>query len=533
MPQRVLSEPEFNAIRDRLLSEAPAGMDEASFHRWIGPRMAAAIGEAENTPAAPEGSALARFASNAGEMLNPVAAVKGIAQAVAHPIDTAKAVYGASADQASKAATAAREGRYFEALGHAGATIPVVGPAAAEAGEQIARGDIAGGLGKAAGLLIPAAAPAVARGAARVATTVAPEGLRATVAEALTSKAARSVADVMTPKVGANKTRFAGMAERVAPEVAADNDLTAWSREGLHSKVAERLDAATSALDAAADARLSARTFNTKPLIEALKEKRRALTAETVDASKPAQSTSTRASAILDAQGKPIEVTAKRAESMGNDVVPAPNAARVAEIDRAIDELQQLGPAARYESIRRIRQAYDGPAKAVYNPSLTQDFMKAQGGKLGAADVTGVLREALAKWDPETAKANAQYSLYKSANDTLNAVAEVEKTRPKVGRRIAARVLTTILGEHAAGVPGAVGGYLLSPAVDAATGAGFTTRLQTANLMTRLATAIRAGDEARVVSLTYDLRRLSAQAATITGRLTSPSGSQTAPAGAR
>jgi hypothetical protein len=207
---------------------------------------------------------------------------------------------------------------------------------------------------------------------------------------------------------------------------------------------------------------------------------------------------------------------------LGKDVVPAPNAVRVAQIDQAIGELRQLGPHARYEPLRVMRQAYDGPAKAIYSPSMTADFMKAQGGKMGAADVTGVLREHLATMDPVTHAANADYALAKSANDVLNATAEVERVRPKVGRRIAGRVLGTILGEHAAGIPGAIGGYLLSPAVDAATGIGITTRLKTAQLMAKLAKTIRAGDEGAVASTSFALKqlakKLAAQGATITGQ---------------
>ena len=99
-------------------------------------------------------SALSRFGSNMGEMLNPATAVKGIAQAVANPIETGKAIYGMQAEQFGKARDAFTEGRYSEMLGHgvAGA-VPLIGPAAATAGEQIGSGDIAGGLGKGAGLV--------------------------------------------------------------------------------------------------------------------------------------------------------------------------------------------------------------------------------------------------------------------------------------------------------------------------------------------------------------------------------------------
>lgn len=112
---------------------------------------------APSAPPAEAPSALSRFASNFGEMLNPVSAVKGIAQAVAHPLATGEAILQASGEQLGKAKEAFGQGEYAEAAGRTVAAIPLIGPAAAEAGEQIAAGDVAGGLGKGAGLLTGAA----------------------------------------------------------------------------------------------------------------------------------------------------------------------------------------------------------------------------------------------------------------------------------------------------------------------------------------------------------------------------------------
>ena len=110
-----------------------------------------------------QASGLSRFASNAGEAFNPVTMVKGMASAVAHPIQTAQGIYAAGAAEAGKAADAYKEGRYSEAFGHgAAAALPVVGPAAAAAGEQIASGDVWGGLGAGTGLVGSMLAPAAA-----------------------------------------------------------------------------------------------------------------------------------------------------------------------------------------------------------------------------------------------------------------------------------------------------------------------------------------------------------------------------------
>src|SRR3990167_6319492 len=153
MPQRVLSEEEYGQIKHGLLRAAPDGLDEAGFQRWFQPRFDGAIAEAEHSPAPATGRGVSRFLRNAGAVLNPVAAVQGIASAVAHPAQTYDALVDTSAGQFTKAGQAFDEGRYWEVGGHglAGA-IPFIGPAAASAGEQIAAGDVAGGLRTGAGV---------------------------------------------------------------------------------------------------------------------------------------------------------------------------------------------------------------------------------------------------------------------------------------------------------------------------------------------------------------------------------------------
>ena len=117
----------------------------------------------QSEPAGPEGSAVGRFASNLGAALNPVTAVKGLAEAARHPVNTYNALVDASAQQFGQARDAYAQGRYSEAVGHGAAGfLPAIGPAAANAGEQIGRGDVAGGLRSTAGLLAPfGAGPAV------------------------------------------------------------------------------------------------------------------------------------------------------------------------------------------------------------------------------------------------------------------------------------------------------------------------------------------------------------------------------------
>jgi hypothetical protein len=102
-----------------------------------------------------------------GQMVNvtdPVGQIKAYGR-------MGKGLWDAQMNQANEAKSSFREGNYLEAAGHmAGAYLPVIGPAAAEAGEDIKGGDIGYGLGKAVGLVGTALTPGgvKARNAAKV-----------------------------------------------------------------------------------------------------------------------------------------------------------------------------------------------------------------------------------------------------------------------------------------------------------------------------------------------------------------------------
>ena len=120
----------------------------------------AKLTSADQESTAPSSGAVSRFVLNAADVLNPVAMVTGGYQILRHPAKTYEALVDASAGQFTKAGQAFKQGRYSEALGHGAAgLLPGIGPAAAEAGEQIGAGDVAGGLGRGTALV---AAPQVA-----------------------------------------------------------------------------------------------------------------------------------------------------------------------------------------------------------------------------------------------------------------------------------------------------------------------------------------------------------------------------------
>lgn len=248
MPQRTLSEEEFTTIKQSLLRAAPDGLDEANFQRWFQPRFDGAIAEAEHSPAPVTGRTAGRFLRNAGAMLNPITAVRGLAQAAAHPLETYDALVDASADQFTKAGQAWDEGRYSELIGHGAAgALPILGPAAAAAGEQLAEGDVAGGLGTAAGLGIgTVAAGPLARGVGRA---VRPVTSRA--GEYLYQSALKPTKAVLK---GVRTAADAG------PDAARQTLVRTGLREGIpvSGRGAKKAETLVDSLNAEVDARLAA-----------------------------------------------------------------------------------------------------------------------------------------------------------------------------------------------------------------------------------------------------------------------------------
>jgi hypothetical protein len=500
----------------------------------------------------PHASAVGRALSGFWEQVNPVTLIKGTLAAAAHPIDTAESALQQQGALYYKAKDAFKQGEYAEGARHAiDYLLPLIGPALDAQGDKAQAGDVAGAVGGTVGLATALAAPDAASGAVAALKNTA---VGREVADAAEAGANRRMVETIAPKVGQNKARFGKMASDVAPTLAADADLGAVSRSALAAKVGDKLAAAEAALDAAHDAQNPGRAIPTKPILDALKAKRAELAAQPVEGSRvtpqlvgiggapvthvtmddaaelpvthvyrnndltqpiPADQ------AVRDASGK-IRVLDKQGRPIGQEVVPGPNRARVAQIDQAISEIQRLGPVARYEALRRIRQAYDGPAKAVYAPSVTADFLAKQGEKLGAADVTGTLRDALATAEPGTAAANANYSLWRKANDVLQATEEVERTRPRVGRKIALSMAGSMWGEAIGGLKGAALGAVLGPIVDGAMASGVTTKIATARALTQLSKAIRAGDAAGIKAALTRVRVYGTLMQRVSGAQSSP-----------
>lgn len=131
------------------------------------------------TPGTPNSDATDRFVSGFANAVNPfpgIAAIAGDPEGIRHGIE--QNVFEPQRQQFVKAGEAVQGRGQFSkmnplqrassAFGHglAGA-LPLIGPSAANAGDQIGEGDVAGGLGSAAGLMSTAAIPPLMRGAGR------------------------------------------------------------------------------------------------------------------------------------------------------------------------------------------------------------------------------------------------------------------------------------------------------------------------------------------------------------------------------
>jgi hypothetical protein len=399
-----------------------------------------------------------------------------------HLVDAAKA-------RLTQAKAAYAAGDPAQAALHVLGALPIVGPAIDKIGSGIKNQDsnqLAEGLGDAAAL---GAGAMFDPGAAMAKVGDVVSGVADTASDAAMTRA-------IAPTSGAQKSRFGAMAADVAPRLASEPGLGSLSTTGLATKIGSKLEDAEGALDAATDARLKGRPIDTTPIQQAIQSRIDALTAQPMPGSLPQQALSQRTSPIVGPTGQPITVDVSTPQPIGQPVVPDPNAARVATLQKALGEVQALGPIADYDALKVIRQAYDGPAKKVYSPASGDDFNEFMGTKYASADIAGAVRDQLGQADPATAAANGEYSFWRKADDVLQAQQEAARVAPN---RLKTAVLSGVgstLGYHMEGGMGALTGAFLGPALDAANAMGYTTKIAVSRQLARLSDALSAGDGA-------------------------------------
>lgn len=406
MPQRILSESEFTAIRDSVLKALPAGLKEDEFNRLAPSMLAQAIGEAESSPEPVTGSAVGRFVSNAAEMLNPITMATGAYQAVRHPLETVANVAGQMGQQWQQAGTAAREGRPTEAVARAVAgSVPLVGPMVAQIGEQAGEGDIAGAAGKLTGLAVPFAAERAlsARAASRAASK----------APILEQQAIDQVAQkVLAPGAPA----WRGRAQAIAPEILKRG--YKGGRDELRQIAEEVMDDAANRIDA----RIQATGGVTAQVPIAEYE----------------SGINARITGLKDSAGHPLSDQAAK---------------RIQALEKRKYQIRALGGkrgTVQFEDFRKLRdedyrianeaRAYERAG----NPALADEGWAAR-------ENGGIIRELFARRDPETAAANADYTFGKTLHDILDpAIGRPKSMKPTEGVTGGARTTGAVVG-HLAG----------------------------------------------------------------------------------
>lgn len=327
----------------------------------------------------PEGSAIGRFTSGVASQLNPLTLAEGLYNTVRHPVTTAQNILGASVEQGRQALEHATQPGLLnkvEAVGHAAAVLPLIGPQAAQAGEQIASGDVAGGLGKGAGMLAPfAAQKAIELRTAAKASKAAP---------ILTRQASEQVSQrVLAP----GNPAYKGKAAAIAPQVL-ERGLRG-SRDELRQIAVEGMSDAGAKLDDAIQAAGGAQApVHIGEVVKILKDK---------------------INDLRDSTGQPLSSDA---------------AIKIKALDDKILQLQATGGkqgVATFQDMRKIRDENYGLAEQARAYQRLGNPVKDIEGWAGR-ETGSAIREVFAKRSPESAAANADYTFFKTLNDVLDPV---------------------------------------------------------------------------------------------------------------
>jgi hypothetical protein len=422
---------------------------------------------------------------------NPITTgVDFLSQLATDPKGAGKAVLDPSVEYLNRAVQATRNGQPLAAVGEAASALPLVGPYVRGGVDRMRSGDVAGGLGELSWLASPAVkkAAGMAADATLAGAKTAAPGATNAAAGMLNSAAVDRLTKVMSPQVGPNKTRLGNQAARIAPDLLRDPDLNAYSRSGLANKIDAKFEKAVEGLDVASDSRLASQQVRTRPILSELDKRIAELTATPVEGS---QSKPVLKDWQLTADGFKRDAVAK---PLGQSVEPAPNAGELATLRQIRDEVSALGPVAPYESVRRIRQAWDQVAKVKYLPATAADALKSRGDATAAAKGASAMREALAQTDPQSAAAYQQYSLMKSAKDVIQAAEEADRVRPARGRGM---VRTLAASQGLAGIIAAI--------VDKASDYAPTFQIQIARKLAAVADTLKTGDAAQAQAMTEQI----------------------------
>lgn len=359
-----------------------------------------------------------------------VAGIPGsLYQTVRHPIETGKALYEMQKGEFSKAGEEFGKKHYSEAFGHGlAALLPVVGPAAAGAGEELGTpGQAGAGLAHTAELLGPEA------------LKVLPTRYNPTrvLTRPLRTAAEKTYAQVLAPGTKADKFLTARKLLTPAGKDLLQRRVMGLTEKGLHARIGGKLAQAEQNLDAAWQQLGPLHQQHLTPILDALQDRAVREATESVGGTQfPTRGLGQRRIIDPDLYSAYQDIAGKVIESMGP----------------VADEASSY-------SLRKFRQMLDRRVKTSFTGGELTGAQKVA--QRGAADA---IREVLNSSDPTLSAANREYSFWRSAKDVFE-----HTSLRRVGQKGALRKLAgaagagagAILGGETGGVGGAAEGIVI------------------------------------------------------------------------
>jgi hypothetical protein len=350
-----------------------------------------------------------------------------------------------------------------EMVGHgAAAALPIVGPVAADKGEQIGSGDIAGGLAGAAALLAPYAVPPAVKLAGQASSPA-----RNLLGGRLTADAVQRMNTALAATTRENKARSA----RVAPEMVKRG---IWNKDlpALEKRAATESDTAGQAVGAEL-ARVATQRTDVLPLVERLEQEK---------------------APYLDTS------------DTGHRVVI--DAAPVDAIQKLQDTLMEYGDRISMQSLNKVRQQWDEVVKA--GKGFTTADLGTHWKTWAAREGRTVLREELGKASPDMNTVMAEYSFWQNIEDVSHATNQRRVGQSGGLTPAIASAGGAVIGEMlapGAGIAAKLGGAALGAKLGASlrrlvNSPGY--QMWSAVQKQRLADALAGGDHATATRLVAD-----------------------------
>ncbi len=320
------------------------------------------------------------YFSNALQQVNPLAGGQAVVSAVTHPRDTVKSLGAAQGQLATDAEAAFKKGDYAKGVARViDYLLPILGPQIAKSQDQAAQGDWASSAGTATGLGLQLAAPQAVKNAL---TPEAPYGAT------LTPPTDDQLAATIAPKGGAKVAKMSALAQKVAPALN-ERGMGASTLDQVDQNVSQGLQDARDALDQAEASIKPTRMAPTTPIVQKLQAARDALNATGIK---------------------------------GGANLPSGHETQAAVLDRAIQDVKNMGSVANFDAWRTMRQSLDSTADAAgaYDPRIpVAPDVKVTG--QASAKAAGIIRDGMSQFFPEMASANKDFTVMKNARDVIDA----------------------------------------------------------------------------------------------------------------